>query len=280
MNVKKIVASIAQSMIAVSAGLNAVGSAVLAEATSPTVYVDITYETSTRIRADIIFENFPDFHHGGFLVRFDDGWEPALNVFNEPDYTTQNCMTNYSNLLYVTQSSVDPQLCGVAFVQTANYAFNGRFISLYFNKTENYSASNSNIYVAFENGAVITNSNGVNIVSSNDPDSYVAPEITQTSEYMIGDLDGDNHVDATDASAVLYGLSVAGVDNISPRAIENTYHNYFPDALAPAAPDADKSGLINSDDATAIMHYYGSAMTNTDYEGQIGSMDVYEYYNN
>ena len=151
---------------------------------------------------------------------------------------------------------------------------------MYFNKTDSYTSTNSNIEVGFENGLAIKSYNGNYIVRSEEPDSYIAPEITQTNEYMIGDLDGDYIVDATDASSLLYGLSIAGVGNLRPKYIENTYHNYFPRALAPAAPDADKNGLINETDATAIMSYYGSVMTSDVYEGQIGSMDIYEYYNN
>ena len=43
---------------------------------------------------------------------------------------------------------------------------------------------------------------------------------------------------------------------------------------------ASVASAINSADAAAILDFYGSVMTNDVYEGQIGSMDIYEYYNN
>jgi len=280
MKTKRIMASVASAIIVASGGLNAYGSAVLADATSPTLYIDITYETADTIRADIMLSNFPEFANGGFLVNYDDGWEPVINSHtHRPSFTTSNCTGRWANSVYVGNNS-DSNLFPVVFASIENQDFNGRFLSVYFTKNSNYSQTNSNINISFENGAEISTYNGLEIVSSDDPDSYIAPEITQVSEYMIGDLDGDNHIDATDASAVLAGLNTAGVHNISPRAIENNYHNFFPDALAPAAPDADKSGLINSADAASILDFYGSVMTNDVYEGQIGSMDIYEYYNN
>ena len=83
---KKIMSTLFASVMIVIVTFNAFGLATYAEATSPKFYVDITYETEDKIRADIMFENIPEFANGGFLVHYDTGWTPAINRIGEPAY--------------------------------------------------------------------------------------------------------------------------------------------------------------------------------------------------
>ncbi|MBQ8961188.1 MAG: hypothetical protein IJ071_08235 [Ruminococcus sp.] len=138
---------------------------------------------TTLIRADIIFENFPTIQNGGFLVKFDKDWEPVLDGSDQPIYTTDDCATQTADGLVVQRSARDPHTYGIAFIMPKNSNCNGKFISLFFNKTGSYDPAEPAIDISFENGSEIRDDNGTTIVSGDDPSTGISAEIVQVSEY-------------------------------------------------------------------------------------------------
>lgn len=99
----------------------------------------------------------------------------------------------------------------------------------------------------------------------------------QANQYIIGDANGDGYVNALDSSAIL--TATKKTPSLNVYSIRKTYKNYFPNAASPSAPDADRSGVINSTDANKILDYYSAIAVGKPYTGSIGKIDVYEIFN-
>lgn len=254
-------------------------SAINALATSPRIYVDIVYEDANTPRADIYFENMPTLRAGGFHIALGDGWEAVTSIINGEEvveFSRENatipsfCLARWSedyNAVFITFSG-----------NTYNYDVNGKFVSIYIQKTANYTSQNAtaNLLVLDGDGLWHYPDNGTE-VDCLEEFAESNPIMLRADEYMIGDATGNHVIDARDASEILSGINSTGL--LSVHEIRNSYKNIFVNAESPAAPDADQNGYINSSDANAVLSYYAGSATGGTYEGSIGSISVYETYN-
>lgn len=277
-SIKKMLTGILASSVVLSS-VSAIG----AMATSPHIYVDISYESNGIYRADIMFNNVPDVKVLGFHLDIGTGWTvitddvPSTDGI-ELDLTRQGttseegcleCRADYSN--YVNGAFV-------TLINDTNFNYNGKFLSLYFRKSSSYSSSNSYANVEFISGDLLSQydsrGNETSFVSTVDDTQMLRAE-----QYVTGDSTGNGYVDARDASKI---LNVVNTSSISVLSIKNTYQNsnLFPDAKSAAAPDADQNGFINRTDSNAIMDYYSAISVGQTYTGNIGKIDVYEVFDN
>lgn len=252
-------------------------SAINALAASPRIYVDIVYEDANTPRADIYFENVPDINFAAFHIDIGKGWEIRMSdIFPDemmcfvddslnglvPTFFKQKDTAHYENGLFIT----------FAIRPGYDLDMNGRVASVYLNKTNDYSPTTAAINVDLLESDQLTDSANNNYAATS-----VNPIMLRADEYIIGDANGDHFVDARDCSEILTGINNDGI--LSVYEIRNSYKDIFKNAEAPAAPDADQNGYIEKADAIETLRYYADTATGTPYEGRIGSINVYETFN-
>lgn len=252
-------------------------SAINALAASPRIYVDIVYEDANTPRADIYFENVPEICFAAFHIDIGEGWEIRMSdIFPDemmcfvddslkgllPTFFKQKDTAHYENGLFIT----------FAVKNSLDLDMNGRVASVYLNKTDDYSPTTAAINVELLENDQLTDSE-----DNNYAETSVNPIMLRADEYIIGDANGDHFVDARDCSEILSGIN--DNDILSVYEIRNSYKDIFTKAESPAAPDADQNGYIEKADAIETLRYYADTATGTPYEGRIGSINVYETYN-
>lgn len=92
--------------------------------------------------------------------------------------------------------------------------------------------------------------------------NFISPTATLYS-YMIGDVDQSNKVTASDASTILYAISLYEQE-FNNTILTVGYANYrlnhyFPDALRAESADGDASNTITAYDASLVLTYYTNA---------------------
>lgn len=97
---------------------------------------------------------------------------------------------------------------------------------------------------------------------------------------MIGDVDQDNRIDASDASTILHAVSVyedAFNDDVLPVNYANAHlSTYFPKASRAESADANKNDSITEKDASLVLQYYANASTgNTDPVAHVSEIVYY-----
>lgn len=107
----------------------------------------------------------------------------------------------------------------------------------------------------------------------------ISPRGTLRS-YMIGDVDQDNRIDASDASTILHAVSVyedAFNDDVLPVNYANAHlSTYFPKASRAESADANKNDSITEKDASLVLQYYANASTgNTDPVAHVSEIVYY-----
>ena len=247
---------------------------IASQASTPKIVCDIVYNSSApaneKYRVDVKFSGMPNLLGAGFHVNVGSGWDISTNsngnmirrfsdnVENNADSTTQG---RNGNTLFFT------------FAGTSNAAnYNGTVVSFYLTRKSNNSSTNSFVNVELQKGDFVTNASNTNISASTS-----TPVMLQANQYIIGDANGDGYVNALDSSAIL--TATKKTPSLNVYSIRKTYKNYFPNAASPSAPDADRSGVINSTDANKILDYYSAIAVGKPYTGSIGKIDVYEIFN-
>lgn len=251
-------------------------SAINAMAVSPEIYVDIVYEDSTTIRADVMFENMPALYAGGFHVEIGEGFDFVLTSSgNVKQRRTDRTIVDCDAVATRLQEPGDTFF--VAFAHEENIDLNGNLISFYITKSDTYTSTNATVNISFENGDYLTYrqyiDGGVEFTDVIEDSSV--PTMLKSEEYIIGDADGNHIITPTDSAVV---LSATNNSILTVYDIRNTYTNIFPNADSAAAPDATRDGLISSADADAILDGYSEMQTNLSYDGIIGKIDVYEVF--
>lgn len=267
---KKLLASLMATTI-VAGSMSAINSM----AASPRIYVDIVRVNSTTYRADVIFENMPALYSSSFYVEVGSGWRINKTGSKTAQWSVENCTITQSAMY--THSMPDDSDNLISFItgadNLAGYDYNGKFVSFYLTKTNDYNTQNAVINIDMENGYLCgNNSEGERIDYTNNLDDSIMLEVDQ---YIIGDADGSGSVNSLDASDV---LTVASNSTLIVDTIAPFHTNYFPDALCAAAPDADQNGYINKADANEIMNYYSAVAVGNSYSGKVGKIDVYETF--
>lgn len=288
MKMKKFLPAFVASVFMTSSVFTTTAFAIIAEASTPRIYVDIVYESDTQIRADVIFENMPETYSGGFHLNVADGWK--INDINDEGYFKIEKL-NYTGQDLGIGGKISTKGTNNTFIYyygEKNVNANGHFCSFYISKTDTYSETNSDISVYFEDnypvydyiGSQLPSGEYVEYFRPNSNEEIELPKIEKVNEYIIGDANGDVYVNSKDASAILSAISNNGGNSFSVPLIESHFTRFFPYAKAPAAPDANNDGYISREDAELALNYYSSVSTGEDYVGAIGSKAVYEYYSN
>lgn len=281
MKMKKLLSALVTSVFITSSVFTTTASAIIAEASTPRIYVDIVYESDTQIRADVIFKNIPETDSGAFHLNIADGWE--VDTFDNGiiKLSTLDCTGYGVSATLCNDGTNDVFIC---YACNRGIDMNGRFCSLEVSKTDTYSETNSDISVYFTSvpGAhdFIGAASGERYFEAGSDEEVELPKIEKVNEYIIGDANGDVYVDATDASAILRAIYNNGDKAIYVPFIESNFTRLFPSAKAPAAPDANNDGYISDLDADLVLHHYSDVSSGKDYVGAIGSKAVYEYYSN
>ncbi len=103
-------------------------------------------------------------------------------------------------------------------------------------------------------------------------------------QYLIGDVNNDYYIDASDASLILYAESVrpAIFTHGLPVYVANANLSYYfvPNCICAEAADTyigepvnQNLGIINTNDANEIMKYYAqSSVTGGSYSGRVGTL--------
>lgn len=247
----------------------------------PRVYVDITYDDNGTARADIMFENMPAVACGGFHLAVGDGWDLKMNdIFNPPEieYETKGCTTEKIHCKPTVIQSGDNEVF-VTFSSTNDYDLNGRFFSIYLEKNAKFTPYDAKINVIFkanENAKdSIATKTGKRVIDSVTDNS---PEMIGAYEYKIGDVNNDGYVDAIDSSLILSALEKNNNRSISVENIKHGFKSFFPDAICPESPDANKDKLISVSDSELIMKYYSHMSTNSEDNSRVGKLDFYERF--
>lgn len=247
----------------------------------PNIYVDFTYEDDGDIRADIMFENLPtNVGCGGFHVEFGDGWKLKFKSNGKLDATNTGCTTSENGFSAQSIKSGDNEV--FVFWGTdykPGYDLNGRFYSVYLEKSENFNSDNATANVVFKTDGsyddMISTFMGDIIYAGSD----YSPVMLGAYEYIIGDVNNDGRVNVIDASQLMSGLHGDRAQNYIVDNIKNTYKSLFPYAVCAAAPDADQDGSINYIDVDLIMEYYADMSTEQQNNTRIGKRDIYELFN-
>lgn len=274
---KKLKGKIISALLSASIAVGTIGS-ISAMASGEKIYANIEpYSGSTYI-VNIVVENLPNFASGGFHLELAKGWDLVMDgsevYYNVEGCTAQGKLTFFMNL--DNSSFTDNNDLFIGFMSGHNDNYNGNLLQLKVKKNKYYSASTSAINVRFCHGDHIcqltTNPDEKEILG----EDYQPPVMLDSTQFVVGDADGDGIVDSFDASVLLNALEKQSAFNV--QAIRHTYKNYFPAALCAAAPDADKSGIINNTDVSRIMNYYSTIATGGTYTGTVGKVEVFERF--
>ncbi len=274
--IKKIVSTVAACAVSIISFAALPFGGACADEPSLHMRVALVPVSDTRVRADIIFDGFPDFSTAGFRVQFGSGYDIVFQ-HSAPKYSMGTCAgfsilttTAGTNTVFVAASSGHDMDC------------NGSFISLYVDKNVNYDPFTSTANIIFTStpnaSDMIAIKSGSIIVSPDNLEDLDNPIMTGSIEYMIGDATGNNGVDARDSTAILSAISDNGGVPIAVADILDTYTTYMPNAKCAEAADVNKDGYISSVDSQLVLSYYADMGAEIPYSGIIGTMDIYEIY--
>ena len=234
----------------------------------PAIYSNIVDLGSGLYRADIMCENMPNIISGAFNIEIGTGWSFVLDGTD----------IDYENPLHFVVATGTPTSSSVfvALARASEVNPNRTIFSVYLNKTNSYSSNNATVNVEF--GA----NDGLYTLSGGDynPDSFIypllAPEMTASYEYRIGDVNNDGILTSVDASLI----SVAISNNNNNRIDINGANTYFPNAVALEVADVDRDEYITNDDAQYVLSYYVYVSSNMTPVGTYytGEWDIYEEY--
>lgn len=82
--------------------------------------------------------------------------------------------------------------------------------------------------------------------------------------YIIGDINNNDKITASDASGILYAVDLFYQSHNSKEDFEVSYANtnlstYFPNTFCAEPADVDEGGIINNQDAQWVLTYYANA---------------------
>lgn len=246
----------------------------------PRVYVDITYDDNGKARADIMFENLPNIASGGFHIEIGDGWKVRMSdrMPSEIDTSRAGCTSGEVNCTPFLKKYGNNDVF-LTFSLMNDYDLNGRFFSIYLEKSDNFNSNNSEINVVFQSTAnvsdCIATRTGRCVIDSVSDHS---PTMLEAYEYLVGDVNNDGRVNAIDSTLIRCALEDNKKSQFIVNDIKKTYKSFFPDAVCPASPDANQNGTISLLDADLILDYYADMSTDGINNSRIGKLDFYELF--
>lgn len=266
--------NVVSSLVAASVVL-ASATSICAMAASPQIYADVERHSDGTYWVNVEFENMPDnLHSGGFHVDLGSGWEIVYDT-TFTDVPNVEKVADFSMEFRVQENEDNTESLFIAMATSQPHGLEGTLATFQVAKTSNYSNSNAKVNISFDTpGDMLRVKNGTELESI--VGTVETPIMLKANEYIIGDANGDGIVDATDSSAISAGIADHPI--FSVYNIRKTYNNYFPGAKASAAPDANQNGYIDSTDASLVLSYYADSAVGNDYDGVIGTIDVYEIF--
>ena len=243
----------------------------------PKMYLDFTIESDGDIRADVVIENMPDFTTSGFHVELGEGFK--FTTSNEgDDYVT------FGNPYAGSLVNINDHELAFATMNATAKNYNGHFVGFYVERTDVNNVFNSTGNVVFYNipnaPCMITDAeHHITIYNpANGTGGINTPEILESNEYLVGDINGNGVVDGIDATRVLRARDLNGGD-IKIENINGNFTNEIPDLRSAYAADVNKDGFISQADADLLLKYYTTIISGIEYNGNIGKIDIYEIYN-
>lgn len=249
-------------------------SAAQAANNEPKMYLDFTVESDGDIRADVVIENMPDFATCGFHIVLDEGLRFAKSSEGEDMEGLTDGQYDYK--------IINDNIASCTFMQSHDEDLNGHFVAFYVERTEINNPYNSTGNILFRTVPIS------DMISTID-DGYIynpglgigsmnTPDILESNEYLVGDINGNGVVDGIDATRVLRACDLNGGD-IKIENINGNFTNEIPDLRSAYAADVNKDGFISQADADLLLKYYTTIISGIEYNGNIGKIDIYEIYN-
>lgn len=243
----------------------------------PKIYVDLHYEDDGDIRADVMLENVPTFFTGSFHIDLSDSWTLTTDSRGRP-FATAGCTGQGHTSVH--EAGEHGAFVFITSTDMENIDYNGKLVSFYVAKSENFDPDNNGINVVYLSGENFVD----NLYHSENNGNYVNllpqtlennPTMLGAYEYKVGDVNSDGYVDAVDCSMV---WSATKDRAYYVNDIKNTYKSIFPKAKCAAAPDANQDGWINYSDGDDILQYYADMSTENVNNTNIGKIDIFELF--
>lgn len=250
------------------------------------IYARLEYCSNTRVRVDIMIDNFSAVEYGGFHVELGEGLDFVTDT-NYPDLLEYETAGTYASQGTMVEACIDPTMSNGAFITFARSQpiptnLNIPLISFYADKNAYSTDANTT-------ASVVSRSNNnaydyiVDIVPNQDPEEILLseisiPEMLTSTEYLVGDVNNDGYINATDASCILVAMNNNFNVPVSVHSIDSHFNMFFPNAKTKESPDANKDEWIDSDDSDEIMSYYSAMSAGQTYNGYVGQVNYYETY--
>lgn len=243
----------------------------------PKMYLDFTIESDGDIRADVVIENMPDFTTSGFHVELGEGFKFTTSKEGD-DYVT------FGNPYAGSLVNINDHELAFATMNAKAKNYNGHFVGFYVERTDVNNMYNSTGNVVFYNAPnapckITDDEHNITIYNpASGTGTMNTPDILESNEYLVGDINGSGVVDGIDATRVLRACDLNGGD-IKIENINGNFTNEIPDLRSAYAADVNKDGFISQADADLLLKYYTIIISGKEYNGNIGKVDIYEIYN-
>lgn len=274
---KKTIMAALTAAMAISAVPAINSSAAQAANNEPKMYLDFTIESDGDIRADVVIENMPDFTTSGFHVELGEGLKFTKSSEGRDFVTFGNSYTS-------SLGKIGDHELVFATMQTKAENFNGHFVGFYVERTDVNNAFNSTGNVVFYNtpnaqNSIVDVEHKITVYDpANGTEGMNTPEMLESNEYLVGDVDGDGVVDGIDATLALSASKHHG-GSIRIEELNGNYTDEIPDLRSAYAADVNKDGYISQADADLLLKYYTIIISGMSHDGNIGKVDIYEIYN-
>ncbi|GEM_PF-1831668 len=279
-NLRALLSAITLSLTAATA-ISAVpvinSSAAQAANNEPKVYLDFVVESDGDIRADVVMENMPEISSGSFYVALDEGLR-----FTKDTEGYDNEILNSLRGASTAYNIISDNLAVFSFSNQSDRNLNGHIVGFYVERTQFNNPYNSTGKIDFKSsrntfGFLLGIDSGFMYYPEDGLGSVNTPDMLESNEYLVGDVDGDGRINASDTSHVLRQVQVYSEIKISD--FNGNYNDAIADLRGAYAADVNKDGYITQADADLILRYYTLMMSGKPYDGEIGKIDIYEIYN-
>ncbi len=244
---------------------------------SPCAYAKCVYVDGNRVRVDVYLENVSSFSSVGFRVDLGDGFDVAYKPYN-PSIVWKEGTGTYDEYAYGITLQNNNNSNGVvvlcALTESCPMLYDIPFVSFYVYKNSSATNYNTTASVVFPENIGEINDEFSSPTLHYDSSHIQQIPMTKLVEYVLGDVDGNDTVNNSDAIALSYALNQDPYQ-YNVYSIENSYTQYFPNAKDSYALDPNENGIVSDSDSVAILQYVGLG---NNYSGNIGRHFYHSYY--
>ncbi len=274
--VKKSIVAALTAATAISAVPAINSSAAQAASNEPKMYLDFVIESDGDIRADVVIENMPEFDSCSFHVVLGEGLKFSKSTEGREKNSFDN--SGMSKFIRIGDHEASFAMANLSFENEDN-----RLVGFYVERTSvnNMFNSTANLefrYTPYASDYFANSKTNTTIYSAAENiGSIYTPDMLESNEYLVGDVDGNGIINPSDTSHVLRQIKYYGTKKISD--FNGDYNDAIEDLRGAYAADVNKDGYISQEDADMILRYYTLIMSDKPYDGDIGKIDIYEIYN-